>query len=138
MELSQPANLLVVPTASGDLSDIAARSLANEIGVRMGQQVVVENRPGAGGIIAYEMIARATPDGYTLGYVTMLSRRIRACIRGSPTTVGNRPIGVFSTFFPAKSAQIEANGRFAPDAPWLEMRGDRQSTSGASRGPRRG
>ncbi len=43
--------------------------------------------------------------------------------------MNNRPIGVFSTFFPAKSAQIEFNGRFAPDAPWMEMRGDRQSTS---------
>ena len=43
--------------------------------------------------------------------------------------MGNRPIGVFSTFFPARSAQIEVNGRFAPDAPWLEMRGDRQCTS---------
>lgn len=61
---------LVVPTAPGDLSDIGARSVANEIGVQMGQQVVVENRPGAGGIIAYETIARATADGYTLAYVT--------------------------------------------------------------------
>ena len=43
--------------------------------------------------------------------------------------MGNRPIGVFSTFFPAKSAQIEMNGHFAPDGPWLEMRGDRQCTS---------
>ena len=43
--------------------------------------------------------------------------------------MGNRPIGVFSTFFPAKSAQLEMNGRFAPGSPWLEMRGDRQSTS---------
>jgi hypothetical protein len=43
--------------------------------------------------------------------------------------MGNRPIGVFSTFFPARSAQIEVNGRFAPDSPWLEMRGDRQSSS---------
>ena len=43
--------------------------------------------------------------------------------------MGNRPIGVFSTFFPARSAQIELNGRFAPDTPWLEMRGDRQCTS---------
>jgi hypothetical protein len=43
--------------------------------------------------------------------------------------MGNRPIGVFSTFFPAKSAQIELNGEFAPDKPWTEMRGDRQSTS---------
>jgi len=43
--------------------------------------------------------------------------------------MGGRPIGVFSTFFPAKSAQIELNGQFARDAPWLEMRGDRQSSS---------
>jgi len=43
--------------------------------------------------------------------------------------MGNRPLGVFSTFFPAKAAQIEMNGRFAPDVPWLEMRGDRQSSS---------
>jgi len=43
--------------------------------------------------------------------------------------MGDRPIGVFSTFFPAKAAQIEMSGRFAPGTPWLEMRGDRQSTS---------
>ena len=43
--------------------------------------------------------------------------------------MGGRPIGVFSTFFPAKSAQIEMNGEFAPDSIWLEMRGDRQSSS---------
>lgn len=43
--------------------------------------------------------------------------------------MGNRPLGVFSTFFPARSAQIEMNGRFAPDVPWLEMRGERQCTS---------
>jgi hypothetical protein len=43
--------------------------------------------------------------------------------------MGNRPIGVFSTFFPARSAQLEFNGKFAPGAPWLEMRGDRQSST---------
>ena len=43
--------------------------------------------------------------------------------------MGNRPIGVFSTFFPARAAQIEMKGQFAPDAPWLEMRADRQCTS---------
>ena len=43
--------------------------------------------------------------------------------------MGGRPIGVFSTFFPAKSAQIEMNGEFAPDSVWLEMRGDRHSSS---------
>lgn len=40
-----------------------------------------------------------------------------------------RPIGVFSTFFPARRAQIELNGRVAEGAPWEEMRGDRQSSS---------
>lgn len=43
--------------------------------------------------------------------------------------MGNRPIGVFSTFFPAKSGQVEMNGQFAPGSPWAEMRGDRQSSS---------
>ena len=43
--------------------------------------------------------------------------------------MGNRPIGVFSTFFPARSAQVELNGRVAPGLPWAEMRGDRQSSS---------
>lgn len=43
--------------------------------------------------------------------------------------MGNRPIGVFSTFFPARSAQVEITGRVAPGTPWLETRGDRQSTT---------
>ena len=43
--------------------------------------------------------------------------------------MNNRPIGVFSTFFPARSAQIELNGRVAPGLAWPEMRGDRQSSS---------
>lgn len=43
--------------------------------------------------------------------------------------MNNRPIGVFSTFFPAKSAQVEVNGRVAPGQPWSEMRGDRTSSS---------
>jgi hypothetical protein len=41
----------------------------------------------------------------------------------------DRPIGVFSTFFPARNARVEFNGRFAEGAPWQEMRGDRQGSS---------
>jgi hypothetical protein len=46
-----------------------------------------------------------------------------------PPGFNNRPIGVFSTFFPAKSAQVEINGMVASGQPWLEMRGDRQGSS---------
>jgi hypothetical protein len=46
-----------------------------------------------------------------------------------PPGFNNRPIGVFSTFFPARAAQVELNGRFATGLPWPEMRGDRQSSS---------
>jgi tripartite-type tricarboxylate transporter receptor subunit TctC len=60
---------IIVPSASGGAPDIAARNLANELGSQLRQQVVVDNRPGASGIIGYEMIARAAPDGYTFGYI---------------------------------------------------------------------
>jgi hypothetical protein len=46
-----------------------------------------------------------------------------------PPGSNNRPIGVFSTFFPARSAQVEMNGRVATGKPWPEMRGDRQGSS---------
>ena len=61
---------LIVPSAPGGSPDINARELANELSNRMGQQVVVENRPGASGIIGYELLARATPDGYTFAYIS--------------------------------------------------------------------
>src|SRR5574342_548952 len=48
------------------LGDIAARVVAQKIGVSLGQQIVVDNRPGAGGIVASELVAKAAPDGYTL------------------------------------------------------------------------
>jgi tripartite-type tricarboxylate transporter receptor subunit TctC len=59
---------LVVPSAAGGTPDIQARIIASELGRQMGQQVVVDNRGGASGIIGYEVIAKSAPDGYTLGY----------------------------------------------------------------------
>ena len=59
---------LIVPSAAGGSPDTTARLMANELNRQMGQQVVVDNRPGASGVIGFEMIARALPDGYTLGY----------------------------------------------------------------------
>ena len=57
---------LLLGFAPGGGSDIVARLVAKPLGERLGQNVVVDNKPGAGGNIAAEMAARATPDGYTL------------------------------------------------------------------------
>lgn len=57
---------LIVPTGAGAATDIMARLLANGIGNSLGQPVVVENMPGASGILAHQAVARAQPDGYTL------------------------------------------------------------------------
>jgi hypothetical protein len=50
-------------------------------------------------------------------------------VLNAPPGFNNRPIGVFSTFFPARGAQIEMDGKVAKGLPWAEMRGDRQSSS---------
>ncbi len=57
---------LMVPYAPGGATDITARQLAEGLTKAWGQQVIVDNRPGASGNIALETAARATPDGYTL------------------------------------------------------------------------
>ena len=57
---------LIVPTGAGAATDIMARLLANGIGSGLGQPVVVENMPGASGLLAHQAVARAAPDGYTL------------------------------------------------------------------------
>jgi len=60
---------LIVPFPAGSSSDIVARVVAHALGEKLGQTVVVENRPGASGEIAAEYVAHATPDGYTLGLI---------------------------------------------------------------------
>jgi tripartite-type tricarboxylate transporter receptor subunit TctC len=58
---------LIVPFTPASSSDIVARLISQKLGERLGQQIVVENRVGAGGSLGTEVVARAEPDGYTLG-----------------------------------------------------------------------
>ena len=57
---------IVVPYPPGGASDVAARTLSERVSQKLGQPVVVENRPGAGGILGTDAVFRAEPDGYTL------------------------------------------------------------------------
>ena len=56
----------VVPFTPGGSGDIFARPIAQKMSESMGQQVIVENRPGSGGVLGSEVVAKAAPDGYTM------------------------------------------------------------------------
>jgi tripartite-type tricarboxylate transporter receptor subunit TctC len=58
---------MIVPLAAGSAVDNAARILAEKMGRNMGQSIVIENLPGAAGLIGADKVAKAAPDGYTLG-----------------------------------------------------------------------
>lgn len=57
---------LVVPSSAGGAADLMGRTFANAIAPALGQQLVIDNRPGAGGVVATESVVHVAPDGYTL------------------------------------------------------------------------
>jgi tripartite-type tricarboxylate transporter receptor subunit TctC len=59
---------MIVPSAAGGQPDTNSRLVAAELGKQIGQQVVVDNRPGASSAIGFDAVAKAQPDGYTIGY----------------------------------------------------------------------
>ncbi|MCG2594318.1 tripartite tricarboxylate transporter substrate binding protein [Ramlibacter sp. XY19] len=71
---------LVVPFPAGGAADLMARGLAQHLGEQLGQQVVIDNRGGAGGTLAAEIVARAPPDGYTLLFATMGTQAINPAL----------------------------------------------------------
>jgi len=84
---------LVIGYAAGGSADVVGRLLAKEMGVSMGQSVVVENKPGANALIANKDVERAAPDGYTL-VLTSLSHVVNPIL--NPKTANYDPVASFS------------------------------------------
>ncbi len=72
---------LIVPFPTGGTADLLARLIATPLGAALGQQIVVDNRGGAGGVIAMEAVARAAPDGYTLGLPSLTAHAGNATLQ---------------------------------------------------------
>jgi tripartite-type tricarboxylate transporter receptor subunit TctC len=104
---------MIVPLAAGSAVDNAARILAQKMSVNMGQSVVVENIPGAAGIIGAERVAKSAPDGYTIGgfndsVITMV-----------PNLNPNTPFNTMKDFtFVSLVATIDFALAVTPTAPW--------------------
>src|SRR4051794_11494667 len=90
---------IVVGFGPGGGTDIVSRILAQPLQEKLGQAVVVENRPGAGGTIGAEAVARAEKDGYTLGMLTN-GHVIAGVLAKSPrydTLTAFEPVGLVAT-----------------------------------------
>lgn len=74
---------IVVPFPAGSVTDIVTRIAAQRLAPRLNQQVVVENRTGASGNIGSELVAKAAPDGYTLGLITASTHGVAAAVGGN-------------------------------------------------------
>ena len=96
---ARPVRLLV-GFAPGGANDLVARVVAAKLGPRLGQQLVVDNRPGAGGNIAHDLLAKAAPDGYTMVLASVSS------IAMSPGLLGKMPYDPVNDFAPV--AQLVA------------------------------
>jgi tripartite-type tricarboxylate transporter receptor subunit TctC len=71
---------LIVPFPAGASTDIIARILAQKMGQQLGQQIVIENRAGASGNIGADAVAKAAPDGYTIGVATASTHAVAASL----------------------------------------------------------
>ena len=89
---------LVVGFSAGGANDLVARAVSTRISPRLGQQVVVENRAGAGGNIATELVSKSAPDGYTMLLASVASFAM------SPALLGRVPFDPVNDFAPITQA----------------------------------
>lgn len=91
---------IVVPNAAGGAADITARTVAQKIAGPLGQSVVIENKPSAGGIVAGEQVARVEPDGHALLLVSSGTAVSAALFKALPfdTLKDFAPVSLLATF----------------------------------------
>jgi tripartite-type tricarboxylate transporter receptor subunit TctC len=71
---------VIVPFTPGGISDVLSRVMAQHLSGAMGQQFIVDNRPGAGTTIAAELVVKSPPDGYTIYFIDMTTHAINATL----------------------------------------------------------
>ena len=118
---------LVVPQAPGSASDNVARIVATQLSQQMGQQVVVDNRPGGGFAIGMGLTAKATPDGYTLAYAPI------GAVAISPNMFRKPPYNVLKDFQPV--ALIATNQMLLAASPRHPFRTVREVIDFAKKNP---
>lgn len=103
---------IVVPNAAGGAADLTARTVAQKIAGPLGQSVIIENKPSAGGIVAGELVARAEPDGHTILLVSSGTAVSAALFKSLPfdTLRDFAPVSLLATFDLA--IVVKEGGRF--------------------------
>jgi tripartite-type tricarboxylate transporter receptor subunit TctC len=94
---------IVAPSTPGDAPDVIARLVADKLSAALGQQVVVDNKPGAGGVVGSESVAKSAPDGYTLIMGNAGSHGINAAV------YSRLPYDIQRDFAPVSQVAIAPN-----------------------------
>ena len=91
---------IIVPFGAGGVADLTARTVAQKLAGTLGQPVIIDNRPGAGGVVAAETVAKADPDGHTLLLMSNANAVSAGLFRKLPydTVRDFAPLGMIGTF----------------------------------------
>ena len=106
---------IIVPFGAGGIADLTARGVAQKLSTSLGQPVIIDNKPGAGGVVAAETVARADADGHTLLLMSNANAVSAGLFKKLPydTVRDLAPIGMIGTF----DLVIVA----APDSPFMTL-----------------